>query len=166
VNPHLLYMMLHDRGSQSLWVGLLESNKYHRSSHVVPVRFLMMWRRESKERGRCHCFANQPPLERNNHLMRQLHNHCMSCCCHATHNILFYIHKLRNYIALPDDLLPDNSLYMLLLSRPKIMHGTAYETTQMYLPWPSRPRGDQSNTCSFTRLASSPEPKPFTTTAL
>jgi hypothetical protein len=33
---------------------------------------------------------------------------------------LFYMHKLMNYIALPDDL-PDNLLYMFLLSRPKIM---------------------------------------------
>jgi hypothetical protein len=36
----------------------------------------------------------------------------MSYCCHATHNISFYVQKLRNYIDLPDDL-PDNSLYML-----------------------------------------------------
>jgi hypothetical protein len=28
----------------------------------------------------------------------------------------FYIHKLRNYLAVPDDL-PDNLLYMFLLSR-------------------------------------------------
>jgi hypothetical protein len=72
------------------------------------IGFLMMWRRERKERERGCCLAKQPPHERNNYLMRQLHNHCMSCCCHATHNIPFYVHKLRNYIDLPD-----NSLYRL-----------------------------------------------------
>jgi hypothetical protein len=68
------------------------------------IRFLMMWRRESEEAERGRCFAKQPPHEQNNHLMRQLHNHCMSCCYHATHNILFYMHKLRDFIILPDDL--------------------------------------------------------------
>jgi hypothetical protein len=75
------------------------------------IVFLMMWRRESKEREK-EVVVKQPPHKRNNYLMRQLHNHCMSCYCHATHNILFYVHKLRNYIDLTDDL-PDNSLYRL-----------------------------------------------------
>jgi hypothetical protein len=48
------------------------------------IRFLMMWKRESKERERGCCLAKQPPHERSNRLMRQLHNHCMSSCCHAT----------------------------------------------------------------------------------
>jgi hypothetical protein len=43
--------------------------------------------------------------ERNNYLMRQLHNHCMSCCVMQLIIFLFYVHKLRNYIDLPDDLL-------------------------------------------------------------
>jgi hypothetical protein len=51
------------------------------------IGFLMMCRRESKERERGRCLAKQPPLS-------------------------FYVHKLRNYIDLPDDLL-DNSLCML-----------------------------------------------------
>jgi hypothetical protein len=41
------------------------------------------------ERGRC--FAKQSPHKRNNHIMRQLHNHCTSCCCHVTHSIS-YLH--------------------------------------------------------------------------
>jgi hypothetical protein len=81
----------------------------------------MMWRRESKEREIGRCLAKQPPHERNNYLMRQLHNHCMSCYFHATHNILFYVHKLRNYIGVPDDLL-DKSLY-----------GLSIESTQDYV---------------------------------
>jgi hypothetical protein len=59
------------------------------------VGFLMMWRRESKERERGRCLAKQPPHERSNYLMRQLHNHCMSCCCHATHNILFLCTQIK-----------------------------------------------------------------------
>jgi hypothetical protein len=27
--------------------------------------------------------------------MRQLHNHCMSCCCHATHNIPFLCAQIK-----------------------------------------------------------------------
>jgi hypothetical protein len=49
---------------------------------------------------------------------------------------LFYMHKLRNYITLPDDLL-DNSLYMLFIESTQdyvSMHGTAYQTTPMCLP--------------------------------
>jgi hypothetical protein len=46
---------------------------------------MAMYRRESKERERGRCFAKQLPHERNNHLMRQLHNYYLSCCCHATH---------------------------------------------------------------------------------
>jgi hypothetical protein len=41
---------------------------------------------------------------RNNHLIRQSHNHYMSCCCHITNNNPFYIHKLKDCITLLDDL--------------------------------------------------------------
>jgi hypothetical protein len=51
------------------------------------VRFLMMLRRESEERERGRCSTKQPPHEWNNHSTKKLHNHCMSCCFHATHNI-------------------------------------------------------------------------------
>jgi hypothetical protein len=27
--------------------------------------------------------------------MRQLHNYCMSCCCHATHNIPFLCAQIK-----------------------------------------------------------------------
>jgi hypothetical protein len=54
----------------------------------------MMWRRESKERERGHCLAKQPPHERDNHLMGQLYNHCMSCC-HATDNIPFLYAQIK-----------------------------------------------------------------------
>jgi hypothetical protein len=85
--------------------GLRASTLVHVSSPIgrpmqCHIGFLMMWKRESKEREKSRCLAKQPPHERNNYLMRQLHNHCMSCCCHATHNIPFYEHKLRNYIDL------------------------------------------------------------------
>jgi hypothetical protein len=78
---------------------LIPKNWFLRASKLVHVSspiarlmqcciwFLMMWRRESKERERDRCLAKQPPHERNNYLMRQLHNHCMSYRCHATHNI-------------------------------------------------------------------------------
>jgi hypothetical protein len=39
-----------------------------------------------EERERCCCLTKQPPHEWNNHFMMQLHNHCISCYCHATHN--------------------------------------------------------------------------------
>jgi hypothetical protein len=49
---------------------------------------------------------------------------------------IFYMHKLRNYVTLPDDL-PDNSLYMLFVELTQnyvSMHGTSYLTTPIYLP--------------------------------
>jgi hypothetical protein len=61
------------------------------------IRFLMMWRRESEERERGRCFTKQPPHERNSHLMRQLHNHCLSCCCHAIHNIPFLYAQIKGF---------------------------------------------------------------------
>jgi hypothetical protein len=84
------------------------------------IGFFMMWRSETGERARGRCLAKQPPHARNNYLIKQLHNRCMSCCCHTTHNILFYMHKLRNYIDLPDDYQTIRCTdYM--LSRPKII---------------------------------------------
>jgi hypothetical protein len=50
--------------------------------------------------------------------------------------LIFYIHKLRNYIALSDNL-PDNSLYMLFVESTQDyvpMHKTTYQTTPMCLP--------------------------------
>jgi hypothetical protein len=83
----------------------VSSQQYHRSSHTVSYRIFD----DVEERARR---EEDVVASRNSHLMRQLHNHCMSCCCHATHNILFNVHKLKNYINPPDDL-PDNSLYKL-----------------------------------------------------
>jgi hypothetical protein len=74
------------------------------------IGFLMMWRREQGERKMS--LPRETTTSWTKQLMRQLHNYCMSFCCHETHNIPFYVHTLRNYIDLPDDL-PDNSLYML-----------------------------------------------------
>jgi hypothetical protein len=65
-------------------------------SHSVPhMIFDDVEERESKERGRGRCLAKQPPHARNNYLMRQLHNHCMGCCCHATHNIPFLCAQIK-----------------------------------------------------------------------
>jgi hypothetical protein len=49
---------------------------------------------------------------------------------------LLYMHKLRNCIALPEDL-PANSLYMLFVESTQdymSMHEMTYQTTPMYLP--------------------------------
>jgi hypothetical protein len=47
---------------------------------------------------------------------------------------LFYVHKLINYIDLPDDL-PDNSLYILSVKSTQdyvYMHGATYQIAPMY----------------------------------
>jgi hypothetical protein len=101
----------------------------HMSSHAVTRRIFDDVEKRTRR-------DNEVVASRNNQLMRQLHNHCMSCCCHASHNILFYMHKLRNYISLPDDL-RDDSLYMLFVESTQdymSMHGTVYQTTLMYSP--------------------------------
>jgi hypothetical protein len=101
------------------------------------TRFLMMWMRESEERERGRCFAKQPPHERNNHLMRQLHNHCMSCCCHATHNIPFLYAQIKGFYY-STRRLKDNSLYKFSIETTQY-YGTIYQTTPMYLPlWRTR----------------------------
>jgi hypothetical protein len=58
---------------------------------------LMMWRRESEERERGRCFTKQPLYERKNHLMRQLHDQRMSCCCYATYNIPFLHAQIKRF---------------------------------------------------------------------
>jgi hypothetical protein len=70
----------------------------HRSSHAMPHK-IFLWCGGERVRE-----EKEVVVSRNNHLMGQLHNHCMSCCCHATHNIPFYMHKLRDFIILSDDL--------------------------------------------------------------
>jgi hypothetical protein len=69
--------------------------------HVI---FLMMWRREGEERERGGCFAKQPSHRLKLRTMRPLIHHCMSCCCHATHNISFFsFHILRDMVLLRDN---------------------------------------------------------------
>ena len=56
------------------------------------VRFLVMWRRESKVRERGRCFARQPPHKLNFRTTRQLNHYCTRFSCHATYNIPFFIY--------------------------------------------------------------------------
>jgi hypothetical protein len=64
----------------------LARQQSHRSSHAMTCKIFD----DVEERKRGRFFAKQPPHERNNHLKSQLHNHYMSCCCHATRNISFF----------------------------------------------------------------------------
>jgi hypothetical protein len=74
---------------KSKYIGTRQQS--HRSSHVVSRKIFD----DVEERARGRCLAKQPPHKWNNYFMRQLHNHYMSCCCYATHNIPFLCAQIK-----------------------------------------------------------------------
>jgi hypothetical protein len=73
---------------------------------------------------------------RNNHLIRQLHNHCMSCWCHATHNIPNLHAQIKGFYYSTKRLIRQLIVEILCWVDPIlcVTAWTTYQTTPMYLP--------------------------------